>query len=198
MRDSYLESLRSEWQRTDDGFTTVASRFAFYRRRMRRTMVAAFAGSGVVLVCFLFILWTALDRGDALSAVAAIAFVSALPVVAISVLMLRRDFGVRHGETPFGLLLQMRQWSATMHRTLWSARWCARILLFSAAMAWVSVLLHAAPVGAVVTLSFAWIATAIWVWLWQVWRGRRLAEEIARLDQAIAQFRSADQEFDER
>lgn len=196
MTDKFLESLRSEWHYSDAMVGDMASNLAAYRRRVRLTMIAAYVGSAVVLACLLFLGWLAISQRDMLVAVAVIAFVSAMPVVVHSLITLRRDFVVAQDESPFVLLLQMRKWSTTMFRSLSSARWCAGILLVSAALAWALFFVQAAPLRAVVMLSAAWIATAVVVWFWQEWRGRRLADDIARMDQTIAQFRAADRDAD--
>ena len=189
--EDFLARLRLDWRGQAVRPDEIAGRFARHRRWVRLSMIGGIVGAAGIAVGLIVFAGMALDRRDALFAIAALAFAVALPSVLIDISRLRSHLRVRYEETPLGLVLQTRARVSEMHRMLQGARWCAGILFAVAVTAWLPVGVGYASIRTVLPLSSVWGATALLVWLYQSVRGRRLADEAARMDHLVAEFEAA-------
>lgn len=195
--DDFLQSLRADWR----GPAIDLDRMRRLTKRRQRlahwSRALNLAGMGAApLLCGWFG-YRAIAGGDPVLAVAAAAFFVSVPIVLLEYAEARRELRVRYDDTPRGILLQARQHVDWLRRFLRGCRWSAAILAASAVAV---VLLIAGGLANLRTsplIAAVWAGTAVFAWLWQARRARRLAAEAEACDTLLAELSDADQTGEE-
>lgn len=194
MTEDFLDTLRADWRQ--DGPDLAAMRRAGERRRRltRLSMLLSLATAILAVALASWFGYRAARSGDALLILAAAALLVTVPLLIVEAIAKRRSLSLRYDGAPAGVLLQARHQAVTARRLLRGFRWSALILIACVAGAWVLAAAGFTDRGEALFLTGAWGGTASAVWLWQLWRGRRLAAEIACSDRLLAELAEAEGE----
>jgi hypothetical protein len=155
-------------------------------------MLASLATAFLAILLASWFGYRAATTGDAVIMLGAAGLLVAVPLLIVEAIDKSRSLALRYDSTPKGVLLEARHWAVTARRFLAGFRWSAVILLACAAGAWTLVGAGHADRGEAVFLTGVWGGTALGVWLWQMWRDRRLAAEIACGDRLLAELAGAE------
>ena len=190
--DRFLAELRAEWRRHP--ISPAGLRRLTARRRWRDRLGLAAGAAALVAYALiaLFFLREALEGAPAVFALAAIAFATALPPLAVEFVQAWRDSRIEPEHGPEGLLDLARLRIAAAHRALWGFRAAAVIL--AGTVAGLLLLFAAGRASARETwqLGLCWSVTALACWLWQARRGRRLVTEAEECERLLEAYRAAD------
>jgi hypothetical protein len=190
--DDFVDSLRADWLRQGVDLDRITRLVVQRQVRAKRVARMNMACAGAVLLFGAWFAYRALVMRDALYALGGAALLVALPLILAEYLSSRRNAIVRIDDTPSGILLQARHQAETSRRLLRGCRAAATILLVCTVSVLGLFVLGLAPRGIAASLALLWGAAALAAWLWQSVRGRRLAAEIMRYDQFLAEFIDAD------
>lgn len=202
MADDFLDKLRADWRR--DGpdsaqasqgrpdLAAIGRRGARRRRLARLSMLASLATAFVAILLAGWFGYRAAATGDAVIMLGAAGLLFAVPLLIVEAIDKSRSLSLRYDSTPRGVLLEARHRAATARRFLVGFRLSAAILLACAAASWVLAAAGYADRGEALFLTGVWAGTALGVWLWQMWRDRRLAAEIACGDRLLAELAGAE------
>ena len=186
--DDFLATLRADWRRQPIDVEGLAARVERRRRRARLAM-AGNIGAAILFVVLAAAFSVAMLRSEEpLYGLAAAAFILGAPMLLFEIMEIRRAASVRYADSPAGLLRQARDQAESARRRLLGCRWAIWVLVGSAVLAWLLVAAGLAGIEESLFITAAWIAAALTAWLWQSWRGHRLAGETARYDALLAEF----------
>jgi len=186
--DDFLDTLRADWRRQPIDTTGLATRVERRERRIRIAMIGNVAGAILYIIMAVGFIVATLRSDEALFAVAAVAFTLAAPILLFEITEMRRAASVRYADSPTGLLRHARDQAESARRRLVGCRWSIWLLVGSGILAWLLVAAGLAAIGKTLSITSAWFAAASIAWLWQAWRGRRLAGEAARYDTLLAEI----------
>ena len=186
--DDFLAGLRADWRHNPVDLTRI--RGMTLRRRLWHWLVnlVSLAGAaGSVLLGLLFA-WRAFALPDPIAGVGAVALFVSTPVLLLEYVEGRRTRKVRYDDTLQGVLLQARQQLAFSRGLQRGCRLCA-IILGGGALALVVIgLLDPDLARRAFLTALAWGGTAAAVWLWYLWRRRRLDREAAQCERLLAEI----------
>lgn len=192
MSDDFLDTLRADWREPAPDLAAIGRRGERRRRLTRMSMLVSLSTAVLAILVAGWFGYRAAASGDAVTMLGAAGLLVAVPLLIAEAIDKRRSLSLRYDSTPTGVLLDARHRAATARRFLRGFRWSAAILLACAATSWVLVAAGSADRGEAWFLTWVWGGTAIGVWLWQLWRDRRLAAEIACSDRLLAELGEAD------
>lgn len=194
MTDDFLDSLRADWREQAPDLAAIGRRGERRRKLARLSMLVSFSTALLAILLAGWFGYRAAVSGDAVTMLGAAGLLVAVPLLILEAIDKRRGLSLRYDSTPKGVLLEARHRAATARRLLAGFRWSAAILLACAAAAWVLAAGGYAERGEALLLTGVWGGTAFGVWLWQMWRSRRLAAEIACSDRLLEELAEAEVE----
>ena len=194
MTDEFLDTVRADWRRDGPDLAAIGRRGERRRRLTRLSMLASLSTAFLAILLASWFGYRAAVSGDAVTMLGAAGLLVAVPLLIVEAIDKRRSLSLLHDSTPRGVLLEARHRAVTARRFLAGFRWSAVILLACVAAAWVLVAGGYADRGQALFLTGVWVSTAFGVWLWQLWRSRRLAAEIACSDRLLAELAEAEGE----
>ncbi len=194
MTDEYLDTLRADWRGEAPDLVAMRRDGERRRRLMRLSMLLSLSTAVLAVVAAGWLGYRAAATGDAVSMLGAAGLLIAVPLLIVEAIDKRQSLSLRYDSTPKGVLLEARHRAVTARRLLVGFRWSAVILLACAAAAWVLAAGGYADRGKALFLTGVWAGTAFGVWLWQLWRSRRLAAQIACSDRMLAELAEAEDE----
>ncbi|MGE3147428.1 MAG: hypothetical protein AB7K35_17810 [Pseudorhodoplanes sp.] len=180
--DDFLRGLRADWRRQTIDVRGLAASVEARQRRGGFVMAFNMLGVAALIGLMTVFAFEAIRREDALSGVAAFAFMLATPAALFELLDFRRQSRLRYDASPAGVLRQARDQATFARRQLRSCRVAALLLIGAGLAAWALVPAGLARRDTVLIITLIWAATALLSWLWQHWRDRRLVAEIAGYD----------------
>lgn len=192
--DGFLDALRADWGRQSVDLDHIRRQVAQRRVSARRAAWTNIGGGLLVLLFGAWFAYQALAAGDAVYAIGAAAMLLALPLILAEYAAARRSMTVRIDDTPAGVVRQARDQAGTSLRLLRGCRAGAMILLACAVTVMGLAALGLAEHTLATLLAPVWGGSALIMWFWQSWRGRRLADEIERCDRILAEFSEAERE----
>jgi hypothetical protein len=181
-RDDFLDGLRDDWRRAPVDLSQV--RRLTERRHYWTGLLSllSLAGALVAPALGLWFVWRAIALQDAIAAVGALALFVSAPALWLEYVEGRRTRQMRYDDTPRGVLLQARQQLAFSRRLQLGCRMCAIILGTGAVVLLALGLVDPASARRAFVTASAWGGTAAGVWLWGIWRRRRIERESAQCE----------------
>ena len=186
--DDFLAGLRDGWHQVPVDLERV--RRLTLRRRLWQVIRGpiSLAGTVCAFLLALWFGWRAFVLDDPLSAVGGIALFVTAPVLLLEYFEGRRSNRVRYDDTPHGVLLQARRQLDFSRRLQLGCRLAALILGSAAVAAFLLGELGASSPRRAFTTALTWGVTAGAVWLWAMWRRRRLDREAATCERLLAEI----------
>lgn len=193
-RDDFLDGLRDDWRRTPVDLSQI--RVQALRRRLWSALLNLVSLSGTIGALLLggLFAWNAYSESDPIAAVGAIALFVSAPVLLLEYVEGRRTRKMRYDDTPQGVLQQARQQLAFSRGLQRGCRWCAFILGGGAFALVVIGLLDPSLARRAFVTAATWGGTAAAVWLWHIWRRRRLDREMAECEALLGDLGGEDEE----
>jgi hypothetical protein len=192
MNDEWLLSVRSQWQRAPLDAGPVLERFQARSRWQRLARFGSAAGLIAITAGAVALGWLAVVDHNGFIAVAAIAFMVALPPVAIALLDTWRPvFPQPQDASVLEQLRQVQAWNLGRKRRLAGATTCA-VILFAATGALWAVALASRDWAAAAWPSLFWLGTALGVLRWRSLRKATIVHELAAVARLLVDFSGAE------